>query len=168
MSALYQTKCFVRMLSSQLTEITVNRQIMPLVYFIITGQTQPAIKTKFFSTGGEHLKTKEKIQVFPVTFYSRQVAKLLICYTYNYTGQASPYKTVLDQRGQYYSQVKPYKLVSVFVLLNPSIPPKQLKKTFSLALPSMGEGPPLESFCSSSSGKKEQNYRYMYLIGVSE
>jgi hypothetical protein len=49
--------------------------------------------------------------------------------------------------------------VSVFVLLNPSIPPKQLKKTLSLALPSMGEDFPLdlsnEYPTSSSSGKKE-------------
>jgi hypothetical protein len=34
---------------------------MPLVDFIIIGSTHPAIKTTFFSTGGEHLKAKEKI-----------------------------------------------------------------------------------------------------------
>jgi hypothetical protein len=53
-------------------------------------------------------------------------------------------------------------------MLNPSIPLKHLKKTLSLALPSMGEDPPFEYFSSSSSGKKEYKYRYMYLIGVSE
>jgi hypothetical protein len=96
---------------------------MPLVYFIIIGSTKPAIKTTFFSTGGEHLKAKEKIQVFLVTFFFDFLHLLLY---------RTRIKQCLSKEGNTIFRLRHTN--QYFCLLNPSTPPKQLKKNSRIGL----------------------------------